>query len=95
MGKTGTTTWAQIKGVRGQIRLVRARMGETKKPGPNQRFKSYATLKKVEKSESQQRGRFSRGGRGGRRRGGREGADARIRKGMARSKKSAMGVKKR
>lgn len=93
MGKTGTTTWAQIKGVRGQIRLVRARMGETKKPGPNQRFKSYATLKKVEKSESQQRGRFSRGR--GRRRGGRQGADARIRKGMARSKKSVMGVKKR
>ncbi|MDT8358327.1 MAG: DUF5350 domain-containing protein, partial [Methanomicrobiaceae archaeon] len=40
MGKTGTTNWIQIKGVKGQIRLVPRQEGTYKKPGPNQRFKS-------------------------------------------------------
>ena len=40
MGKTGTTLWAQVKGVKGQIRLVPKKEGEAKTPGPNQRFKA-------------------------------------------------------
>lgn len=92
MGKTGSTTWAQVKGVKGQIRLVSARFSDVKKPGPNQRYKQYSTLKKIEKTESQ-RPQFR--GRGGRGRGGGTGADPRVRKRLQRSKKSAMGVKKR
>lgn len=90
MGKTGSTTWAQVKGVKGQIRLVSNRFSDIKKPGPNQRYKQYSTLKKIEKTESQ-RPQFR--GRRGRGRG--SGADPRVRKRLPRSKKSAMGVKKR
>ncbi len=60
MGKTGTTEWMQIKGSKGQIRLVPKKEAETKKPGPNQRFKAQTIIKKMERAA----------GRGGRGRGG-------------------------
>ena len=46
MGKTGSVQWAQVKGGKGQIRLVPASEGEEKKPGPNQRFKAMAAIQK-------------------------------------------------
>ena len=45
MGKTGTTAWAQVKGVKGKIRLVPKKEGLAKTPGPNQRFKAGANVK--------------------------------------------------
>jgi hypothetical protein len=48
MGKTGTVQWVQVKGVKGQIRLVPKAEGELKRAGPNQRFKAGASLKKLE-----------------------------------------------
>ncbi len=42
MGKTGSVNWMQVKGVKGQIRLVPQKDAEVKKPGPNQRFKPNA-----------------------------------------------------
>ncbi|ABD39859.1 hypothetical protein Mhun_0081 [Methanospirillum hungatei JF-1] len=68
MGKTGTTEWMQIKGSKGQIRLVPKKEGETKKPGPNQRFKAQTTIKRMERAA----GRGGRG-RGGEMRGGSRG----------------------
>jgi len=107
MGKTGTTLWSQVKGVKGQIRLVPKKEGERKSPGPNQRFKSTITLRKVDQAaaEEQQRGRGGRrggrGGRGGRRGGDRSGgsgmnestASPLIRRRMRRAKVSALGAK--
>jgi hypothetical protein len=89
MGKTGTTKWVQVKGVKGQIRLVPQKEGGCKKPGPNQRFKSGSTLKKVMASAAEEQGR-------GRRRGGRGAAkqvDRRVRRRIRRSQKSVMGLK--
>jgi hypothetical protein len=86
MGKTGTTKWVQVKGVKGQIRLVPQKEG---KPGPNQRFKSGSTLKKVMASAAEEQGR-------GRRRGGRgaqKQVDRRVRRRIRRSQKSVMGLK--
>jgi hypothetical protein len=92
MGKTGTTKWVQVKGVKGQIRLVPQKEGDYKKPGPNQRFKSGSTLKKVMASEAEDQGRGRRrGGRGGR--GGASQVDKRVRRRMKRSRKSVMGLK--
>ncbi|MDD4255310.1 MAG: DUF5350 family protein [Methanofollis sp.] len=98
MGKTGTTTWAQVKNVAGKIRLVRAQEATFKKPGPNQRFKAAAALRKIVAQAERQQGR----GRGGPRRGGRGGArgqpkvaDPKIRRRMARAKVSALGVKQK
>jgi hypothetical protein len=104
MGKTGTTIWAQVKGVKGQIRLVPKKESELKTPGPNQRFKAGATTKKLDQAnESQYGGR--RGGRGGRGRGGSRGGDRSgtpertgnplIRRRMRRAKVSAMGTKQK
>ncbi|TAJ44632.1 DUF5350 family protein [Methanofollis fontis] len=99
MGKTGTTTWAQVKNVAGKIRLVRAQESNTKKPGPNQRFKASSTLKKIAAEAERQQGRGGRnqrggrGGRGGRGRGGQQMNDPRIRRRMPRSKTTALGVK--
>jgi len=94
MGKTGSVTWAQVKGVEGQIRLVHANKGKAKKPGPNQKFKRYAILKKI---SSSQQGDDRRGQRGRRpqrgRRGAESNADVRVRKHIRRSDKSAMGIK--
>ncbi|MHC1626187.1 MAG: DUF5350 domain-containing protein [Methanoculleaceae archaeon] len=90
MGKTGSVNWAQVKGVRGQIRLVPERLAKVKKPGPNQRYKRFSTLRRLEKSESQRS--QMRGRRGGRHAGG---SDPRVRRWIYRSKRSALGVKKR
>ena len=106
MGKTGTTLWAQVKGVKGQIRLVPKKEGEAKTPGPNQRFKAGANVKQVDQMAEAMGGRGgsrggSRGGRGGRRGGDRSGgsgmnestANPLIRRRMRRAKVSALGAK--
>ena len=105
MGKTGTTLWSQVKGVKGQIRLVPKKEGERKSPGPNQRFRSSINLKKIDQAAAEEQ----RGGRGGRRggsRGGRRGGDRSggsgmnestasplIRRRMRRAKVSMLGAK--
>ncbi|MFA4878241.1 MAG: DUF5350 domain-containing protein [Methanoregula sp.] len=100
MGKTGTTIWAQVKGVKGQIRLVPKKEGEGKTPGPNQRFKAGANVKQVDQMAEAMGGQ--RGGRrGGRRGGDRSGgsgmnestANPMIRRRMKRAKVSALGAK--
>ena len=68
MGKTGSVNWMQIKGVQAQIRLVPEKDSEVKKPGPNQRFKGHAVLKKLERYTREGE---SQGSRGGGRSGGR------------------------
>jgi hypothetical protein len=65
MGKTGTTTWTQIKSVTGQVRLVPAKETNYKKPGPNQRFKTGNQLKKALKASQDDGRRGGKGGRGG------------------------------
>jgi len=106
MGKTGTTIWAQVKGVKGQIRLVPKSEGDLKTPGPNQRFKAGVNIKKVNAMDEAAQGRGGpRGGKGGRR-GGRRGGDRSggsglnestasplIRRRMRRAKVSALGTK--
>jgi len=100
MGKTGTTLWAQVKGVKGQIRLVPKKEGEAKTPGPNQRFKAGAKVQQLDQIAEAQGGRPG-GKRGGRRGGDRSGgsgmnestANPMIRRHMKRPKVSAMGVK--
>ena len=57
MGKTGTTLWAQVKGVKGQIRLVPKKEGEAKTPGPNQRFKAGANVKQIDQAAEAMGGR--------------------------------------
>ena len=89
MGKTGSVNWMQVKGVKGQVRLVPQKDGEVKKPGPNQRFKPNAGTR-FSKTEEETRG--PRGGRGGRGRGGRE-KDPRLRRRIRRSKSAVMGAK--
>jgi hypothetical protein len=103
MGKTGTTQWVQVKGVKGQIRLVPKSEAELKRPGPNQRFKAGASLKKLEQDSGESRGGQRRGRRGGP--GGRGGRGSRVdsgpmanpmvRKAMRRSKSSMMGAKQK
>ena len=66
MGKTGTVAWVQVKGTKGQIRLVPRKESGHKKPGPNQRFKRTSAIKKLERASADPRG----GGRGGNARGG-------------------------
>ncbi|NLA38537.1 MAG: DUF5350 family protein [Methanomicrobiales archaeon] len=93
MGKTGSTQWVQVKGVKGQIRLVSSREGEVKKPGPNQRFKPAADIARQAKREGQD---FRRGRRGGgRSRGRAPTVDARVRRRMPRSRTSALGTKQK
>ncbi|RXE56015.1 hypothetical protein ABH15_07385 [Methanoculleus taiwanensis] len=86
MGKTGTTIWAQVKGVKGQIRLVPASEGEVKKPGPNQRYKAQSCITKLSRQQSQD----ARGGRGGA-----PTVDVRVRRNMQRSKVSVLGTKQK
>jgi hypothetical protein len=101
MGKTGTTIWVQVKGAKGQLRLVPKAEGELKRPGPNQRFRAGATLKMLEPAEGEGRfgGRGRRGRRGGGGRGGsRGGAPERtaspvVRRAMRRAKVSVVGQK--
>jgi hypothetical protein len=91
MGKTGSVNWMQVKGVKGQVRLVPQKDGEIKKPGPNQRFKPNAGTR-FSKSEEEGRQGPPGGGRGGRGRGGRE-KDPRLRRRIRRSKSAIMGAK--
>ena len=106
MGKTGTTIWAQIKGVKGKIRLVPKKEGLAKTPGPNQRFKAGANVKQIDAAAEVMQGRGgkrggSRGGRRGGNRGDRSGgsglnestANPMIRRRMSRPKVSALGAK--
>ena len=106
MGKTGTTEWNQVKGSKGQIRLVPRKEANAKKPGPNQRFKSQSTIRKIERSSSRggrDAGRGparggQRGGRGGR--GGRPGQAVPLRtmaarRRITRAKTSVLGTKQR
>ncbi|KAF5089875.1 DUF5350 family protein [Methanospirillum sp. J.3.6.1-F.2.7.3] len=109
MGKTGTTEWMQIKGSKGQIRLVPKKEAGTKKPGPNQRFKAQTTIKRMERAAGRGgRGRGnemrggSRGGRGGGGgRGGSRGGQTQslrtmaARRRMGRPKVSMLGQKQR
>ena len=102
MGKTGTTIWAQVKGVKGQIRLVPKSEGDLKTPGPNQRFKAGVNIKKVNAMDEAAQGG---GGAGGGKRGGERGGPMRgtglnestasplIRRRMRRAKVSALGAK--
>ncbi|MBP2132966.1 hypothetical protein J2128_000887 [Methanomicrobium sp. W14] len=91
MGKTGITTWTQIKSVSGQLRLVPQKEGNYKKPGPNQRFKSGAKLKRaVQKTQD-----AGRGGRRGRQqsRSRTPQVDPRFRRRIKRSAASIKGAK--
>ncbi|HTY53119.1 MAG TPA: DUF5350 domain-containing protein [Methanomicrobiales archaeon] len=93
MGKTGSVNWMQVKGVKGQVRLVPQKDGEVKKPGPNQRFKPDALARSAKTEEAMARQGGQRGGRG-RGRGGRGGEkDPRLRRRIRRSKSSVMGAK--
>ena len=101
MGKTGSVNWMQVKGAKTQIRLVPQKDTEVKKPGPNQRFKGHAVLKKLERytregdREGGSRG-GARGGRGGRGRGRGTGKpDPRFRRRIRRSKGSMLGSKQK
>ncbi|MCU0633117.1 MAG: DUF5350 domain-containing protein [Methanolinea sp.] len=105
MGKTGSVQWTQVKGVKGQIRLVPKSEGDVKKPGPNQRFKAGASLRKLEQLTGEGQGGF-RGRPGGRRSGGRGGRGGRssesgpqanpmVRKAMRRPKVSVLGAKQK
>ena len=38
MGKTGSVEWYQIKGRKGQVRLVRRQDANVKRPGPLHRY---------------------------------------------------------
>ena len=91
MGKTGSVNWMQVKGVKGQIRLVPQKDAEVKKPGPNQRFKPNAGTRFARSPEEEARSRQGNR-RGGRGRGGRE-KDPRLRRHIRRSKSSVMGAK--
>ena len=96
MGKTGTVNWMQVKGVKGQIRLVPQKDAEVKKPGPNQRFKPSSTIRKFSRSSDEEMQGRPRGGRGGRGRGGRgQMTDQRLRRRIRRSKVSMMGAKQK
>ncbi|MDD3407275.1 MAG: DUF5350 domain-containing protein [Methanomicrobium sp.] len=95
MGKTGITSWTQIKSVSGQLRLVPQKEGNYKKPGPNQRFKSGAKLKRAV-SRTQDAGRGGRrGGRGGQQSRSRNTpqVDPRFRRRIKRSPSSIKGAK--
>lgn len=91
MGKTGTTAWTQIKSVKGQVRLVPQKEANYKKPGPNQRFKSGAKLKRA----TQKTQETGRGGPRGRRntRGRGPVNDPRFRRRIKRSQSSIKGSK--
>jgi hypothetical protein len=91
MGKTGSVNWMQVKGVKGQIRLVPQKDAEVKKPGPNQRFKPNAGTRFSKSPEEEARSRQGNR-RGGRGRGGRE-KDPRLRRRIRRSKSAIMGAK--
>jgi len=95
MGKTGSVNWMQVKGAKTQIRLVSQKDADVKKPGPNQRFKTHAVLKKLERMTSESGpGRRAPGGRG-RSRGGPRQPDPRYRRHMHRNKSAQLGPKQK
>jgi len=52
MGKTGSIEWVQIKGRKGQTRLVAKRDAAAKRPGPAQRYDSSGhTRRQIKRSE--------------------------------------------
>lgn len=96
MGKTGSVNWMQIKGVRGQIRLVPEKDGDVKRPGPNQRFKPHSDLKKFERlMKGGEEGGARRGGRSFGRTGPQGKPDPRYRRRIRRKKSSMMGSKQK
>ncbi|MDI6888252.1 MAG: DUF5350 domain-containing protein [Methanocellales archaeon] len=46
MGKTGSIEWVQIKGRKGQTRLVPKRDATAKRPGPAQRYDSSGRIRR-------------------------------------------------
>ncbi|UZE92588.1 MAG: DUF5350 domain-containing protein [Methanosarcinales archaeon] len=52
MGKTGSIEWVQIKGRKGQTRLVPKRDAAAKRPGPAQRYDSSGRIRRqIKRSE--------------------------------------------
>ena len=56
MGKTGTTAWAQIKGVKGKIRLVPKKEGQAKTPAQTSDSKQAQTSSRLTQWQKQCRG---------------------------------------
>ncbi len=47
MGKTGSVEWVQIRGRKGQMRLVPRGDSQANKPGPSQRYDSKGFVSRV------------------------------------------------
>lgn len=47
MGKTGSVEWVQIRGRKGQMRLVCRGDSQANKPGPGQRYDSRGFVRRV------------------------------------------------
>lgn len=47
MGKTGSVEWVQIRGRKGQMRLVPRGESKASKPGPGQRYDSKGFLRRI------------------------------------------------
>lgn len=53
MGKTGSVEWVQVKGRKGNVRLVKSSKAHKKSPGPNQRYNSNGSVRrKMKRSPS-------------------------------------------
>jgi hypothetical protein len=94
MGKTGSVNWNQVKGAKGQIRLVPQKDADVKKPGPNQRFRANSELRRLSR-KAEGEGRRGGGPRGGRSSRGRPKGepDKRLRRHVRRAKISILGLK--
>lgn len=47
MGKTGSVEWVQVRGRKGQMRLVPKGDSAANKPGPSQRYDSKGFVRRV------------------------------------------------
>lgn len=47
MGKTGSVEWVQIRGRKGQMRLVPKGDSPANKPGPSQRYDSRGFVRRI------------------------------------------------
>jgi hypothetical protein len=47
MGKTGSVEWHQIRGRKGQMRLVPRGDSQANKPGPGQRYDSRGFVRRI------------------------------------------------
>lgn len=47
MGKTGSVEWVQIRGRKGQMRLVRRGDSAANKPGPAQRYDAKGFIRRI------------------------------------------------